>query len=51
MAHYRIELLNGSGLVTQQSTARCANDGQACAFAQRLLSFGEHTEGRTACNA
>ena len=44
MADYRIDLLNGSGRVVQQSTASCADDGQACALAQRLISFGERAE-------
>ena len=52
MADYRIDLLNGSGRVVQQSTVNCADDGQACAFARRLLGFGERaevwTEGRCA---
>ena len=52
MADYRIDLLNGSGRVVQQSNAECADDGEACALAQRLLGFGERaevwTEGRCA---
>ena len=52
MADYRIDLMNGSGRVVQQSTASCADDGQACALARRLLGFGERaevwTEGRCA---
>ena len=45
MADFRIDLLNGSGRVVQQSTASCADDGQACAPARRQLSFGERAGG------
>ena len=44
MADYRIDLLNGSGRIVQQSNAKCNDDGEACALAQRLLSFGERAE-------
>jgi len=44
MADYRIDLLNGSGRVVQQSNANCADDGEACALARRLLGFGERAE-------
>ena len=44
MADYRIDLLNGSGQVVQQSNAKCADDRQAYALARRLLGFGEHAE-------
>ncbi len=52
MADYRIDLLNGSGRVVQQSGAKCDDDREACAHARRLLGFGERaevwTEGRCA---
>ncbi len=44
MADYRIDLLNGSGRIVQQSNAKCNDDGEACVLAQRLLSFGERAE-------
>ena len=44
MADYRIDLLNGSGRVVQQSNAKCADDRKACALARRLLGFGERAE-------
>ena len=44
MADYRIDLLNGSGRVVQQSNAECADDREACALARRRLSFGERAE-------
>ena len=44
MAAYRIDLLNGSGRIVPQFNAKCNDDGEACALAQRLLSFGERAE-------
>ena len=44
MADYRIDLLNGSGRVVQQSNAECADDREACALARRRLGFGERAE-------
>ncbi len=44
MADYRIDRLNGSGRVVQQSNAKCDDDREACALARRLLGFGERAE-------
>ena len=44
MADYRIDLLNASGRVVQQSNAECADDREACALARRRLGFGERAE-------
>ena len=44
MADYRIDLLNGSGRVVQQSQAKCDDDREACALARRLLGFGERAQ-------
>ena len=40
MADYRIDLMDSSGRVVQQSRVKCGDDREACALARRLLSTG-----------
>ena len=40
MADYRIDLMDGTGRIVQQSHAKCDDDDDACALARRLLSLG-----------
>ena len=44
MADYGIDLQDSSGRIVQQCQAKCADDAEACALAQRLLNPGGRAE-------